>query len=117
MPIYEYEREDGQIIEIMQKITENPLTKCPKSGLKVQRIISRTGIKFVGDGWYETDYKNSGKKNSTSKSDSNSSKSESSSSDSSDSSSTDSSSSKSNDSSKTTSGDSSGGCAGGCACH
>jgi putative FmdB family regulatory protein len=62
MPIYEYESETGEIIEIWQKISELPLECCPETGKKIKRIISRNSFKLNGTGWYKTDYAN---KNST----------------------------------------------------
>lgn len=56
MPIYEYEREDGTVFEVMQKISEEPLEKCPDTGLKVKRLISRVVSHFKGNGFYQTDY-------------------------------------------------------------
>lgn len=58
MPIYEYKREDGTVFEIKQSITEEPLTECPTTGQKVERIISQTAAPiFRGKGFYSTDYK------------------------------------------------------------
>lgn len=63
MPIYEYRCQDcGHEFEAMQKMSEARLTDCPecgKAGLK--KLISVVGFKLKGTGWYETDFKNSGK--------------------------------------------------------
>ncbi|RMG42345.1 MAG: zinc ribbon domain-containing protein [Candidatus Dadabacteria bacterium] len=59
MPIYEYEREDGTRFEIMQKISDEPLTKCPTTGQAVKRVISETSFILKGSGWYKTDYASS----------------------------------------------------------
>lgn len=56
MPIYEYEREDGTVFEVMQKISDEPLEKCPDTGLRVKRLISRVVSHFKGNGFYQTDY-------------------------------------------------------------
>lgn len=56
MPIYEYQREDGSVFEIMQKISEDPLIVCPETGQKVTRLISQVVSHFKGSGFYQTDY-------------------------------------------------------------
>lgn len=63
MPTYEYKREDGTTFEIIQKMSDDPLTTCPTTGQKVRRMISGGGgVVYKGEGWYVTDYKNGGKK-------------------------------------------------------
>lgn len=58
MPIYIYRRSDGRLFEYRQKITDEPLTKCPKTGEPVERVIAQTlPPVFKGSGFYETDYK------------------------------------------------------------
>ncbi len=63
MPIYEYEcRACGDEHEIIQKMSEGPLRKCPSCGaLKLRRKISRSAFHLKGDGWYVTDYAKNGK--------------------------------------------------------
>ncbi len=57
MPIYEYNcKKCGKHHEIMQKITESPLTACPECGGKMKKIISNTSFVLKGTGWYATDY-------------------------------------------------------------
>ena len=57
MPIYEYAcRKCGAHIEILQKLTDKPLTKCRKCGGKLEKLWSASGIQFKGSGWYVTDY-------------------------------------------------------------
>lgn len=64
MPTYEYKREDGSTFDVLQKMSDDPLTTCPTTGQKVKRVISGGGgVVYKGDGWYVTDYKNGGKKN------------------------------------------------------
>ncbi len=64
MPTYEYKREDGSVFEMIQKMSDKPLTVCPTTGQKVRRVISGGGgVVYKGEGWYVTDYKNGGKKN------------------------------------------------------
>ena len=57
MPIYEYEcRKCKAHTEAFQKVTEKPLTKCPKCGGRLDKRISAPAIQFKGSGWYVTDY-------------------------------------------------------------
>lgn len=57
MPLYEYKCSDcGAIFEVLQKITDAPLTKCIKCGGPVKKLISSPAIQFKGSGWYITDY-------------------------------------------------------------
>jgi putative FmdB family regulatory protein len=57
MPVYEYEcLKCKKRHEIMQKITEHPLTDCPDCGGKMKKMISATTFVLKGTGWYATDY-------------------------------------------------------------
>ena len=56
MPIYEYQRQDGTVFEILQKISEEPLTVCPDTGQPVKRLVSASAFHLKGSGWYKTDY-------------------------------------------------------------
>lgn len=59
MPIYEYEcSKCGNIHEIMQKISDKPLTKCPECTGKLHKLISQSSFHLKGSGWYVTDYAN-----------------------------------------------------------
>ncbi len=58
MPIYEYRCSSCQrIIEVMQKFSDKPLTKCPACSGRLTRIISNCSFQLKGTGWYVTDYK------------------------------------------------------------
>jgi putative FmdB family regulatory protein len=60
MPTYDYKCQAcGHQFEALQKITEDPLTKCPKcSKPKLKRLIGAgLGVIFKGSGFYTTDYK------------------------------------------------------------
>jgi putative FmdB family regulatory protein len=63
MPIYEYACPKCGEFEITQRITEEPLKKCPTCKSKVRKLISNTSFQLKGSGWYATDYakKSSGK--------------------------------------------------------
>ena len=63
MPIYEYRCEECGDFEEMQRITDAPLTRCPKCRRKVRRLISNTSFQLKGSGWYMTDYGRSGSGN------------------------------------------------------
>jgi len=69
MPTYNYKCKDcGLSHSIFQKMSDNPITVCPKCGGNTQRKISGgTGLIFKGSGFYLTDY---GKSDNNSKSDS-----------------------------------------------
>lgn len=57
MPIYEYEcRKCKAHIEVFQKVSDKPPSKCRKCRGKLERKISAPAIQFKGSGWYVTDY-------------------------------------------------------------
>jgi putative FmdB family regulatory protein len=56
MPIYEYRCENGHLFEVMQRITEDPVTTCPDCGAAVQRVFHPVAVHFKGSGFYNTDY-------------------------------------------------------------
>lgn len=56
MPIYEYQCKKCGQFEIMQRITEAPLKRCPTCQSKVTKLISNTSFQLKGSGWYITDY-------------------------------------------------------------
>ncbi len=60
MPIYEYTCKQCGNFEIMQRITEAPLKKCPTCGARVAKLISRSAFHLKGSGWYATDYGKNG---------------------------------------------------------
>lgn len=55
MPTYLYECENCGRFEEFQKITDDPLQKCPKCGGDVKKLIGSPGIIFKGSGFYSTD--------------------------------------------------------------
>ena len=70
MPIYEYEcRKCKAHTEAFQKVTDKPLTKCPKCGGRLDKRISAPAIQFKGSGWYVTDYAGKATKDEKSESD------------------------------------------------
>ncbi len=57
MPIYEYLCKGcSEHFERFQKISDEPISKCPKCGKKVKRLISQTSFTLKGDGWYKDGY-------------------------------------------------------------
>lgn len=61
MPLYEYRCEScGDVFELMQKFSDEPLTVHDKCGGKVVRVISAPALVFKGTGWYVTDYARGG---------------------------------------------------------
>jgi putative FmdB family regulatory protein len=61
MPLYEYECENcGDLFEVIQKFSDQPLTVHDKCGGKVHRILSAPALQFKGSGWYVNDYAKTG---------------------------------------------------------
>jgi putative FmdB family regulatory protein len=67
MPIYEYRCERGHTFEVMQRMTDDPLTSCSTCEAPVQRVFHPVAVHFKGSGFYTTDY---GKKKSAASTDS-----------------------------------------------
>lgn len=63
MPIYEYQCDKcGHKFEEMQRMSDDKLTVCPECGeAALRKLISAAAFRLKGDGWYETDFKDSGK--------------------------------------------------------
>ena len=57
MPLYEYKCDNcGEVFEVRQKFSDEPLTVHEKCGGHVERLISAPAFQFKGSGWYVTDY-------------------------------------------------------------
>jgi putative FmdB family regulatory protein len=56
MPIYEYRCERGHTFEVMQRMTDDPLTSCSTCDAAVQRVFHPVAVHFKGSGFYTTDY-------------------------------------------------------------
>jgi putative FmdB family regulatory protein len=56
MPIYEYRCEKGHIFEVMQSMSDDPLTNCTTCNASVQRVFHPVAVHFKGSGFYTTDY-------------------------------------------------------------
>ncbi|MEM7235558.1 MAG: zinc ribbon domain-containing protein [Planctomycetota bacterium] len=60
MPTYDYEcGACGEVHEFFQRISEDPIKKCPGCGKnKLKRLLGGgAGFIFKGSGFYETDYR------------------------------------------------------------
>jgi putative FmdB family regulatory protein len=62
MPIYEYRCENGHLFEVLQKMTDSPVTECEECGAPVQRVFHPVAVHFKGSGFYNTDYGTSKRK-------------------------------------------------------
>ena len=58
MPIYEYKcQKCGKTTEIMQKFSDQPLSRYPSCTGRVSKVISNCTFHLKGTGWYVSDYK------------------------------------------------------------
>jgi putative FmdB family regulatory protein len=56
MPTYEYAcTECGDRTEVVQSISDAPLTTCTVCGGRLRKVFSPVGIVFKGSGFYRTD--------------------------------------------------------------
>jgi len=60
MPIYAYKCADcGHEKEVLQKISDAPLTDCPDCGHpSMAKMVTAAGFQLKGSGWYATDFRN-----------------------------------------------------------
>jgi putative FmdB family regulatory protein len=56
MPIYEYRCEHGHTFEVMQRITDDPVSTCQLCEAPVERVFHPVAVHFKGSGFYTTDY-------------------------------------------------------------
>ena len=56
MPIYEYRCEKGHTFEVMQRMTDDPVSTCTTCEAPVQRVFHPVAVHFKGKGFYNTDY-------------------------------------------------------------
>ena len=63
MPIYAYQCSAcGHQEDMMQKMSDAPLTTCPKCGEEAfSKQITAAGFALKGSGWYATDFKGGSK--------------------------------------------------------
>lgn len=64
MPIYEYQCDAcGTLFEVMQRMSDDPLTECDECGGSLRKVLHPVAIHFKGSGFYTTDYgKGSGRR-------------------------------------------------------
>lgn len=62
MPIYAYRCEScGHAKDVLQKISDAPLTVCPQCGADAfRKQVTAAGFQLKGSGWYVTDFRNNG---------------------------------------------------------
>jgi putative FmdB family regulatory protein len=57
MPLYEYKCGScGDVFEVIQKFSDQPLTAHDKCGGTLERLVSPSALQFKGSGWYVNDY-------------------------------------------------------------
>jgi len=63
VPTYQYKcKACENRFDVLQRITEDPLTDCPECGGEIRRVLFPAGVVFKGSGWYVTDYRSSSEK-------------------------------------------------------
>ena len=61
MPIYEYRCKKGHEFEVIQRMSDDPVTECEECGAPVERVFNPVAVHFKGSGFYTTDYARSSK--------------------------------------------------------
>ncbi len=61
MPIYEYRCGNGHEFEVVQRMTDDPVSTCEVCGEPVDRVFRPVAVHFKGSGFYTTDYARKGK--------------------------------------------------------
>jgi len=56
MPIYEYKCENGHVFDVIQKMSDEPLTECQECSAPAERVLHPVAVHFKGSGFYNTDY-------------------------------------------------------------
>jgi putative FmdB family regulatory protein len=56
MPIYEYRCQKGHSFDVLQSMSDDPLTACEVCGAPVQKVLHAPAVHFKGSGFYSTDY-------------------------------------------------------------
>jgi putative FmdB family regulatory protein len=56
VPIYEYKCENSHVFDVMQKMSDDPLTECQECGAPAVRVLHSPAVHFKGSGFYNTDY-------------------------------------------------------------
>ena len=66
MPIYVYRCPNGHEFEVIQSMSEDPVSRCEECAAPVERVFQPVAVHFKGSGFYTTDYAKSGSKTKTS---------------------------------------------------
>jgi putative FmdB family regulatory protein len=56
VPIYEYKCDNGHLFDVMQRMSDEPLTECQECGAPAVRVLHSPAVHFKGSGFYNTDY-------------------------------------------------------------
>jgi putative FmdB family regulatory protein len=56
VPIYEYKCDNGHVFDVIQKMSDEPLTECQECGAPAVRVLHPVAVHFKGSGFYNTDY-------------------------------------------------------------
>jgi putative FmdB family regulatory protein len=56
VPIYEYKCENGHVFDVIQRMSDEPLTECQECGAPAERVLHPVAVHFKGSGFYNTDY-------------------------------------------------------------
>jgi putative FmdB family regulatory protein len=56
MPIYEYRCQQGHTFEVMQRMSDDPVSICETCEAPVERVFRPVAVHFKGSGFYNTDY-------------------------------------------------------------
>jgi putative FmdB family regulatory protein len=65
MPCYEYRCKKGHTFEVVQSMSDDPLTSCTQCRSPVQRVFHPVAVHFKGSGFYTTDYGRKGRSGDT----------------------------------------------------
>jgi putative FmdB family regulatory protein len=57
VPVYVYRREDGSTFELQQRMSDESLSTCPKTGQRVERVLQPFSPRYKGTGFYSTDHR------------------------------------------------------------
>jgi putative FmdB family regulatory protein len=56
MPIYEYRCDQGHTFDVMQRMSDDPVSTCEVCDAPVARVFRPPAVHFKGSGFYNTDY-------------------------------------------------------------
>jgi len=56
LPIYEYKCANGHVFDVIQRMSDEPLSECQECGAAAERVLHPVAIHFKGSGFHNTDY-------------------------------------------------------------